>query len=104
MKTMNLKTYKGVEEAVHNWHLENMKEMYENGRTAYKKALKEFGFEFDGYDMYGANCYSNGYVRVSVYYDHGDCCWCMEQAYGRSRTTDNFYNTPNDTPDMYGMY
>lgn len=73
-------------------------------RTAYKKALSELGFRFDGYDEYGGNTYSNGYVNIALYYEHGDCCWYIEVANGRSDTTDNFYNTPNDTPNIYGMY
>lgn len=105
MGTEIITTFSQLQNALHVWHLDNMKEAYEeHGRTAYRKALKSLGFSYDGYDMYGSNCYSNGSVRAALYYDHGDCCWYVEEAVGESDTTDNFYNTSNDTPDINGIY
>ena len=78
-----LKTFNEVYDAVYNWHIKNMKdEFIENGKTAYKKALSELGFRFDGYDEYGSNTYSNGHIRVALYYDRGDCCWYIEEGMG----------------------
>lgn len=96
--------YREVEIAVHEWQLTNHAEDYKNGKTFYKAALLALGFTGDGYDEYGSNVYSNGYVRVALYYDRGDCCWYMEEAQGISDTSDNFYNTTNDEPDIYGYY
>lgn len=102
--TQFLDNFKEVEVAVEEWQRDNHLKEYEQGKTFYKAALLSLGFTRDGYDEYGSNVYSNGYVRVAVFYDRGDCCWYMEEAQGKSDTTDNFYNTNNDEPDMYGYY
>lgn len=102
--TQVLDNYKEVETAVDNWQRVNHGKEYEQGITYYKAALLSLGFKEDGYDEYGSKAYSNGCVRVAVYYDHGDRCWYMEEAKGQSDTTDNFYNTTNDVVDIDGVY
>lgn len=102
--TQFLDNFKEVEAAVDKWQRDNHLKEYEQGKTFYKAALLSLGFTRKGYDKYGSNVYSNGYVRVAVFYDRGDCCWYMEEAQGKSDTTDDFYNTTNDEPDMYGYY
>lgn len=99
-----LDSYEKVEIAVESWQRNNHPNDYAKGKTFYKAALLALGFTEDGYDEYGSKAYYNGQVRVAVFYDHGDCCWYMEKAQGRTDTTDNFYNTPNDEPDIYGNY
>ena len=99
-----LRTYSEVSDAVYDYMENHWPGDLDNGKTHYKAALKGLGFWDDGYDEYGANAYSNGKVRVAVYYDRGDCCWQMEEANGKSDTTDNFYNTSSDMHDEYGIY
>lgn len=99
-----LSTYKEVKEAVNKYHEEKHPDYLETGKTYYKEALKSLGFRSDGYDMYGSNAYTNGKVRVAVYYDRGDCFWIMEEAQGRSNTTDNFYNTASEMRNEFGVY
>jgi hypothetical protein len=79
-------------------------EAFENGHTCYKWALSELGFKRDGYDEYGAQAFKKDGLRVTAYYDRGDCCWMMEPTYGRSETTDNFYNTSSEMRDENGIY
>ena len=98
------RTYKDVENAVREYQIAHWPEDYENGKTHYKASLKALGFVEDAYDQYGACAYTNGIVRVAVFYDRGDCYWDMEEAQGYSATTDNFYNTSSEMHDMYGVY
>ena len=100
----NLSTYAEVKKAVIEYMNEKWPGDYENGKTHYKAALKALGFRSDGYDAYGANAYTNGKVRVTVYYDRGEGYWEMEESQGRSNTTDNFYNTSSEMHDAYGIY
>lgn len=99
-----LATYKEVEEAVYAYMVESHPDYLETGKTYYKEALNHLGFKRDGYDKYGANAYSNGKVRVAVFYDRGDDFWRMEEAQGSANSTDNFYNTSSEMRNEYGMY
>ncbi len=67
-------------------------------------AIKALGYKSDGYDEYGSRCYYKDGVRIALYFDRGDYCWCIEQAQGESETTDNFYNTSSEMCDIYGNY
>ena len=78
--------------------------IWKKGKTHYKTALKALGFTRDGYDQYGAEAYSNGKVRVAVFYDRGEGYWDMEPASGKSDTTDDFYNSSSEMRDEYGNY
>lgn len=99
-----LATYKEVKDAVYAYFEEKHPDYLETGKTYYKEALKYLGFRRAGYDMYGSNVYSNGKVRVAVYYDRGENFWCMEEAQGSSATTDNFYNTESEMRNEFGVY
>lgn len=103
-KTPVLRTYREVSDAVYDYAERNWPGDLESGKTHYKAALKALGFTRDGYDQYGADAYSNGKVRVAVFYDRGEGCWDMEEASGRSDTTDDFYNTSSEMQDEYGNY
>ena len=98
------KTFDEVKKAVYAFSNENFPGDEERGVTHYKYALRILGFVPDGYDQYGAYAFTNGIVRVAVYYDRGDQCWYMEEASGRSETTDNFYNTSSEMHDERGNY
>lgn len=100
----NLSTFKEVQNAVREYMMENYPEDYEKGKMHYKAILKKLGFVQDGYDKYGTNAYTNGKVRVAVFYDRGDGFWVMEEADGYSNTTDNFYNTSSEMRDEFGNY
>lgn len=98
-------TYEELRDLVYDKMVERLgEEAIWNGKTCYKKILSELGFERDGYDEYGANAYRKDNLRVTVYYDRGDCCWVMERAQGRSETTDNFYNTSSEMRNEIGVY
>lgn len=99
-----LRTYKEVSDAVYDYTERNWPGDLERGKTHYKAALKALGFTRDGYDQYGAEAYSNGMVRVAVFYDRGEGYWDMEDASGKSDTTDDFYNTSSEMHDEYGNY
>lgn len=102
----NFKTYEELESFVHEWHVEHYGENYGWGDNSnYREVLcNVLNFYPDGYDQYGARCYSNGILRVAVFYNHGERYWQMEPAQGSSETSYNFYNTTNDVPDIYGYY
>lgn len=99
-----LRTYKEVSDAVYDYTERNWPGDLDSGKTHYKAALKALGFMRDGYDQYGAEAYSNGKVRVAVFYDRGEGFWDMEEASGKSDTTDDFYNTSSEMHDEYGNY
>ena len=103
-KTPDLCTYKEVSDAVYDFTEKMWPGDLEKGKTHYKAALKALGFTRDGYDQYGAEAYSNGKVRIAVFYDRGEGCWDMEPASGKSDTTDDFYNTSSEMRDEYGNY
>lgn len=100
---MKFKTFKEVEKAAIDWINEEIPDDG-SGNTYWIAALEHFGFKQDGYDMYGARVWSKDNIRIAVYYDRGDCCWVIEQAQGRSNTTDNFYNTESERHDENGIY
>ena len=100
----DLHTYKQVCDAVYDYMELHWPGDLDQGKTHYKAALKGLGFYPDGYDQYGANTYSNGKVRVAVFYDRGEGYWDMEEASGSSDTTDDFYNTSSEMRDEYGNY
>ena len=97
------KTFKEVEKAVRDLVNQKFPGDEERGVTHYKWALNALGFRADGYDQYGACAFTNGIVRVTVWYNR-EGYWCMEEASGRSETTDNFYNTSSEMHDVYGNY
>ena len=99
-----LRTYKEVSDAVYDYTEKTWPGDLEMGKTHYKAALKALGFTRDGYDQYGAEAFSNGMVRVAVFYDRGEGFWDMEPASGKSDTTDDFYNTSSEMRDEYGNY
>ena len=99
-----LRTYKEVSNAVYDYMEKTWPGDLEKGKSHFKVALKALGFRRDGYDQYGADAYTNGKVRVAVFYDRGDGYWDMEEASGRSDTTDDFYNTSSEMRDEYGNY
>lgn len=77
---------------------------YDYNGSHYKDALAALGYKRDGFDQYGSNCYYKDGVRIALYYDRGDCCWCIEEAQGCSDTSDNFYNTESEMQDVFGNY
>lgn len=94
-----------MENAVYDYMKEKWPDIEYNYRGKhYKSALKALGFVDDGYDKYGCCAYTNGNVRVTVYYERGDNYWAMEESQGYSSTTDNFYNTEAGTRDLSGNY